>query len=94
MEEDIPKDVTTNTNDENSDNLNPDSETPWKSNPLKTTNPKITVVLPEDATITEVTLKKPENVEDFTVIIIDKDNTTTSVNYIIYKHQLQIWRHV
>lgn len=82
MEENIPKEVSTNTNNENSDDLNPNSDSPWTSDPTVTTEPEITVILPNNATITEVTLKNPNNVEDFTVIIKDNNGNNKTVSYI------------
>ena len=85
MEDDIPPTVTTNTNDDSSENLKPDSNEPWESNPDETTDkPVISATLPEDATITEVELKEPENVEYYIVTVTDSDGNTKTVIFILF----------
>ena len=79
MEDDLPQTIVTNSNPEQVDNLKPDSVTPWSSDPDVSKEPEITVTLPEDSTITEVTLRQPENVEDFTVTVTDSDGNTNTV---------------
>lgn len=78
--DDVPKNITTNTNDDLSDDLLPGSPDPWKSNPQDTNRPEITVVLPHQATITEVALTGSTNVENFTVKIINNGSETTVSN--------------
>lgn len=76
MENDLnPIQKITTSNDESGDKLQPSTSEPWTSTPQDPQPPKITVELPEAATITEVTLIDSTNVDDFTVYI--KDGTTT-----------------
>lgn len=82
MEDDLPPTVKTNTNTDSSDNLKPDSAEPWQSNPDESTEVVIDVTLPTDAEITEVTLKDPDNVDDYTVTVTDSNGNTISVNFV------------
>lgn len=71
--------ITTNTNKDTSDNLRPSTSIPWESSPRETSQPEIKVMLAEDMTITEVILKKPENVDSCTVTVTDSDGNTNTV---------------
>jgi hypothetical protein len=77
MKDDTPPGITTNTG--NPEDLNPDGDTPWSSNPDETTEPKLTVTLPEEEPVTEVKLVNPKNVEDYTVVVTDEEGNTETV---------------
>jgi alcohol dehydrogenase YqhD (iron-dependent ADH family) len=69
MKPETPKQITTNTNQDDKDKLNADSDSPWESNPADTNEPEITITLPDDATITDVALVNAENVEKYIVTV-------------------------
>ena len=71
--------IETNSNKNTSDDVKPDSDTPWSSNPNESKEPEITVTLPEDATITEVALVEPENVDSYTVTVTDSEGNSETV---------------
>lgn len=76
----IPTDkITTNSNTGTADALKPNSDNPWSSDPSTSQEPEITVVLPKDAEITEVTLLNPDNVDSYTVTVTDSDGTSDTV---------------
>jgi hypothetical protein len=79
LTEDTPGTIITNTNIDTSDNLKPGSDVPWQSNPDETAEPTITVELPKDSTITEVSLENPQNVAGYTVIVTDKNGDSKTV---------------
>lgn len=83
MQDDLrPIVIMTSSNSEDSNNLRPSISEPWESAPDDQGPHIITVVLEDDATITEVKLIEPENVAEFTVSITDKADTTTVTVYI------------
>lgn len=75
-----PKTITTNSNQNDKDDLLPGNGNPWESAPGDTGPYVIKVTLDEDVTITEVTLIKPINVEEFTVTVTDSSNTQYGVS--------------
>jgi hypothetical protein len=79
MTDDTPATITTNTNTDTTDSLKPDSNVPWQSNPDETAEPTITVELPQDSTITKVSLVDPQNVASYTVIVTDENGDSKTV---------------
>lgn len=79
MTDETPPGITSNTNPDDTDKLNPTSDTPWESNPKDTQEPVLSLTMPDEETITEVKLVNPENVDSYTVVVTDEDGNSQTV---------------
>ena len=79
MTDETPPGITTSSNPDDSGNLNPESTTPWESNPGEDPEPEFTLTMPDEETITEVKLVNPENVDSYTVVVTDENGDSETV---------------